>query len=72
MQANLEIKKYLKEIGMTQIHLSKKAKIPAPKLNLALNGERKLTLDEYARICWALGVSTDKFLKPMIPEKDAV
>lgn len=72
IKTNLEIKKYLKEIGMTQIYLSKKAKIPAPKLNLALNGERKLTLEEYASICWAFGVSKDKFLKPMMPEKDAV
>ena len=64
MQANLEIKKYLEENGITQIFISRKTGIEASKLSLALNGDRKLTLDEYALICGVLGVSADKFLKP--------
>ena len=72
MEVGVMIKEYLKENGITQVHLSRKAKIPTPKLNLALNGERKLTLGEYASICWALGVNTDKFLKPIMPEKEVV
>lgn len=69
MQANLEIKKYLEENGITQIFISRKTGIEASKLSLALNGGRKLTLDEYAFICGALGVNTDKFLKPRLPDQ---
>lgn len=47
MQANLEIKKYLEENGITQIFISRKTGIEASKLSLALNGDRKLTLDEF-------------------------
>lgn len=69
MQANLEIKKYLEENGITQIFISRKTGIEASKLSLALNGDRKLTLDEYALICGVLGVSADKFLKPRLPDQ---
>lgn len=69
MQVNLEIKKYLDENGITQIFISRKTGIEASKLSLALNGGRKLTLDEYAFICGALGVNTDKFLKPRLPDQ---
>lgn len=69
MQANLEIKKYLEENGITQIFISRKTGIEASKLSLALNGDRKLTLDEYALICGVLGVSVDKFLKPRLPDQ---
>lgn len=69
MQANLKIKKYLEENGITQIFISRKTGIEASKLSLALNGGRKLTLDEYALICCVLGVSADKFLKPRLPDQ---
>ena len=48
---------------------AKKEGIPLPKLNLALNGNRRLTLEEYTAICAALDVSVDKFLKSRVPEK---
>lgn len=68
MQTNLEIKKYLEENGISQAFVSKTAGIPLPKLNLALNGHRKLSLDEYSAICGALKVGIDKFLSPRPPE----
>ena len=61
------IKKYLEEIGMSQAFLSRRTEIASPKLNLALNGSRKLSLDEYAVICGVLGVDTNFFLKPRLP-----
>lgn len=67
MQANIEIKKYITEKGITQIYISKKTGITPSKLNLALNGERKLSLEEYALICGVLGVGIDQFLKPQVP-----
>ena len=69
LETNLEIKKYLKEKGISQTFVSTKAGIPLPKLNLALNGNRRLTLEEYTSICAVLDVSVDKFLKPRLPEK---
>lgn len=67
MSEESEIKQYLKENGISQAWLSEKTKIPAGKLSFSLGGKRKLTLREYATICWALGVNTDKFLKPRMP-----
>lgn len=59
-----KIKKYVNEHGITQTHISEKTGITLPKLNLALNGNRRLTFDEYELICGALNVNTDKFLEP--------
>lgn len=64
-----KIKSYLDESGISQKYLSEKAKIDSPKLNLALNGKRKLTFEEYENICWALGVGVDRFLTPKKPKK---
>jgi len=66
----LEIKNYLEEKGISQAHVGKKAGINLTKLNLALNGNRKLTLEEYAKICGVLGVNTDFFLKPRSPDNE--
>ena len=68
MQTNLDIKKYLEENGITQAFVSKKTGISRSKLSIALNGERKLTIDEYALICGALGVNTDFFVKPKLAD----
>ncbi|MEY8536649.1 helix-turn-helix transcriptional regulator [Blautia pseudococcoides] len=68
MQINLEIKKYLEENGITQAFISRKTGIEPSKLSIALNGDRKFTLEEYSLICGVLGVNTDRFLKPQIPK----
>lgn len=67
MEVGLKIKAYLEENGISQTYLSKKTGIGLPKLNLALNGNRRLTFPEYEMICWALSVNTDKFLRPRMP-----
>lgn len=64
MSVGEHIHKYLDETGRTQAWLSKKTGIPKTKLNLSLNGKRKLTFEEYATICGALEVNTDKFIIP--------
>lgn len=69
METGLKIKAYLDERGISQAFLSAKSKIPAPKLNLALNGKRKLTFSEYENICWALGVEADTFIEPRPPQR---
>ncbi len=68
MNVGVMIKNYLEDIGMTQVFLSRKTGIESPKLNLVLNGGRRLSLDEYAIICGVLGVDTNFFLKPRLPD----
>lgn len=63
-----KIKNYLLDKGISQAHVSRESKINPVKLNLALNGNRRLTFNEYAVICGVLGVNTDFFLKPRLPE----
>ena len=58
------IKFYLQDTGRTQAWLSHCTGIPAPRLNLTLAGKRKMTFDEYALICGALDVDTNKFIVP--------
>ena len=69
MSVAVMIRNYLKEKGITQAFLSRKTGIDTAKLNLALNGDRKITLEEYALICGALEVNTDTFLKPKEPNE---
>ena len=54
LEPNLEIKRYLEAHGISQTYISRKTGIELPKLNFALNGKRRMTLDEYALICYAL------------------
>lgn len=68
MEVGKRIKQYLLDNGISQAFLSRKTGVNAVKLNLSLNGERKLTFDEYAKICGALKVNTDKFLKPRLKD----
>lgn len=63
-----KIKSYLESNGITQAFVAKRTGIPVQKLNLSLNGKRRLDFDEYELICGALSVGIDKFLEPKIPE----
>lgn len=64
MSVGKKIKLYLEETGISQTFISNKTKIPLPKLNLALNGKRNFTFEEYEKICGVLQVGVDKFLSP--------
>lgn len=66
------IKKYLDENGIKQTHLAEKTGIKLQKLNLSLNGNRKLPYEEYELVCGALGVGTDKFLHPRLISGEVV
>lgn len=58
------IRQYLKENRYTQLSISKETGITTDKLSASLNGKRRFTFTEYSLICGALGVNTDKFVKP--------
>lgn len=68
MNVGIKIKNYLDGNGISQAHISRRTGIAKPKLNLALNGKRTLPYEEYEIICGVLGVNTDYFLKPRLPE----
>ena len=69
MNVGAKIKAYLESKGISQTFLSSKSGIPPAKLNLALNGKRRLSLVEYESICWALGVGVETFMEPKAPVK---
>lgn len=69
MEVGEKIKTYIEEKGISQTYISRKTGIALPKLNLALNGNRRLTFPEYEVICWVLEVNTDKFLQPRMPDE---
>lgn len=69
MDVGTKIKNHLEQNGISQAFVSTKSGIPPAKLNLALNGKRKLSLSEYESICWALGVGVSTFMEPRPPVK---
>ena len=69
MEIGVMIKEYLEENGISQAFVSRETHINPVKLNMALNGNRKMSLNEYSLICGVLKVNTDKFLRPRLPEK---
>lgn len=69
MEVGLKIKKYLDDNGITQAFLSRKTGINRSKLNLALNGNRRLSFEEYELICGALGNEQRLLLQRYIPDE---
>lgn len=63
-----KIKTYIEKNGLKQSYIADSIGMSVTKLNLSLNGNRRLTFDEYELICGALGVGTDKFIKPRTPK----
>lgn len=72
MDVGEKIKSYIIENGITQTFISNKTHIPLVKLNLALNGNRRLTFEEYELICGVLRVNTDKFLEAKLPQEHGI
>jgi transcriptional regulator with XRE-family HTH domain len=54
------LKKYFKENGITQQEVSDRTGIERPKVNLSLNGKRKLTADELIKIAIAFDLDLNK------------
>lgn len=63
MNLYLAIGSYLENNGITQTYLSERSGMTTNALNLSLKGKRKLTADEYIKICDALKVPYDLFVK---------
>lgn len=65
-----KIKAYLENNGITQTFVANQTGIPVQKLNLSLNGNRRLDFGEYELICGALSVNVDKFLEAKKPKRE--
>jgi len=57
-----KIRDHMKETGRTQTYLCRKTGFTTTAMSLALNGKRRLRLDEYCAICKALDVEPAFFL----------
>lgn len=68
MEVGIKIKEYLEANGIKQSHIAKKARIPEPIFCMILNDKRRIEVNEYMRICDAIGVSLEQF-KPRMPDK---
>lgn len=56
-----DIKKYIEKKGIKQTFVSEKTGIPAPILNMMLNDKRKIEVNEYMKICDAIGAPLEQF-----------
>lgn len=57
-----EIRIYLTKNNISQTWLSIQTGITLTKLNMALNGKRKMSIDEYAKIVEALNIDANTFI----------
>lgn len=62
METYKKIKYHLTSHGIKQIYLSRKTGIKKSTLNAALNGKRRLYVDEFGKICSVLNVNPIDFL----------
>ena len=60
---NKRIKSYMEERGIKQSFLKEPLGMTASTLNALLNGNRKLSAEEYFKICDALDVPLEYFRK---------
>lgn len=56
------VKKMIKQKGYKQKIIAERAKITERQFSLILSGKRKCDVEEYVRICEALGVSVTTFI----------
>lgn len=56
------IRKYLEDEGLMFKAVARKADIRKDSFSNAMNGKRKISVDEYIRICAALGVPITAFI----------
>lgn len=53
--------KYITDCGIKQVSICDKTGIPRQSMSAIMNRKRQIEVDEYAKICEALGVSLDFF-----------
>lgn len=64
------IKAYVKEKGIKQTYIAKAADMSDCTLSDIFNKGRKIEITEYVKICKALGVPLDYFVKDILEGKE--
>lgn len=59
----VNIKKYAQEHGIMNRFLAEKAEVPNGKMSLILNGKQEIGVLEFFKICEALNVPAETFVK---------
>lgn len=59
----MNIKEYLDKNGTKYNFVAEKANIPAPTMSMILSGNRDIKVLEYYRICKAINVPFETFIK---------
>lgn len=54
---------YITNLGIKQVAICEKTGISQPSMSAIMNRKRQIEVDEYAKICEALGVSLDFFYR---------
>ena len=60
MSVRDNIRKYIQDKGLTQAVMARRAGLTPTKLSMALQNKRKLDVDEFIRLCEAMGVSMEE------------
>lgn len=63
MEVNKKLRKYLEDNGIKQSFLISVTGISQEKMSNIITGKRKITAEELSKICIALNVSADLFLR---------
>lgn len=57
------VKKYIDDNEIKQVTVARKAGMPIATFNAMINGKRKMYADDLQRICCALNVGADTFIR---------
>lgn len=63
MVVQSKVAQYLKEQGIKQSWLAQKTGLTDNMISGILNGKRKMTADEFVRICKAIGKNPNDFME---------
>lgn len=63
MVVQSRIARYLEEHGIKQRWLAEKLGMTDNQISAILNGKRKMSVDEFARICTAIGKTPNDFME---------
>lgn len=59
----IEIRKYMEKNGIKQVFLSQRTGLTRNCISMLLTGRRKLSIEEYIKICTALDLPYDYFFE---------
>jgi transcriptional regulator with XRE-family HTH domain len=70
VEYNDRIRQYIKSNGLIFGHVADKAGIKYQRFSRIMNNKTEISVDEYERICSALGVKLDFFQKKFLESKN--